>query len=239
MILEALMAAPLRAETAPQKTSPADSKSAAPSPRIASRPYLARLAALHDEAAETALLANLLGRAPYAAGAIAAAAVATALLSLPVASFAGLATWLVLVFAGIVAAARFYAKTIHAPFERAGLKAFAGDMSAVLLYAGFAWGAGAFLALPASAPVFALPLFGAGLAVVLAVVLRARDMAYCFLVPAIGLSALAPLLRPLDGGILASAGVLAAGIAAALVAEAAERLTAPRRLTDLAGLPAA
>ena len=63
--------------------------------------YLARLAALHDEAAETAHLANLLGRAPWAAGLLGLSALATAFFFARSVSPVPLAVWLVLVTAAV------------------------------------------------------------------------------------------------------------------------------------------
>src|ERR1700735_955167 len=87
----------------------------------AHRASLAQLAMLHDEARETAVLANLLGRAPYAALALAGMALVTAALSFAQSFTPALITWLVLVAAGIGAILRAYAYTIKAPFERVPL----------------------------------------------------------------------------------------------------------------------
>src|SRR5580658_9897423 len=111
-----LRATPLPVSTPPVTTPKAREPEAAPS---LARAYLTRLSQLHDEAAKTALLANLLGRATYAAAVLAAA--------------------------GVGAAARAYTKAIRAPFELGTLQGFARDLSAILVYAGFAFGAGAIL----------------------------------------------------------------------------------------------
>ena len=109
---------------------------------------IAKLALLHAEAEETARLANLLGRSLYAA-------IALPLLgALTVAFSEGMGTARLLVWCAFVAAAAIamlhaYFRTIDQPFERVALNYFAKDLSAILLFAGFAWGAGAFLALPA------------------------------------------------------------------------------------------
>src|SRR5215469_2042961 len=76
---------------------------------IPAHAYLARLASLHDEAAETAHLANLLGRAPWIAGFLGTAVLATALVSPWTPS---LAAWLALMATGIAAIAYNYSKTI-------------------------------------------------------------------------------------------------------------------------------
>jgi hypothetical protein len=200
----------------------------------AHRANLLQLALLHDEARETAVLANLLGRAPYAASAIAGAALVTAGLSFGLGSAAALVTWLVLVAAGIVAVARAYRHTISAPFERLPLRAFSRDLSAILFYAGFAWGAGAFLALPASASPLSIILFSAGTCVVVAGLLRARDQALIFLVPVAGLSALAPLVR----GDIAGLEVLVTCGAVAGAIYGADRLFAAAQAPEIAQIPA-
>ena len=106
---------------------------------------------------------------------------------------------------------RAYAKAIRAPFELATLQGFARDLSATLVYAGFAFGAGAILVLPAnvgparpfwpSAP--AHRRWSARSCV--------RDMTLCFLIPAVTLSAFAAVLRPFQGGMTDMAAMLVAG----------------------------
>ncbi|MGD0192740.1 MAG: hypothetical protein ABSD74_18530 [Rhizomicrobium sp.] len=171
---------------------------------------VARLAQLHDEAAETAFLANLLGRVPYLAAGLAAATAATAVLSRT--ELAPLLTWLTLVGAGTVALTRSYVTSIAAPFERASLQVFARDLQAILLYVGFAWGAGSFLALPADLTVFEVLLFSVGASALVAVFTREAEVAACFALPVIVLSALAAAIRPLDDAITATAAVLGAGL---------------------------
>jgi hypothetical protein len=198
------------------------------------RASLVQLAMLHDEARETALLANLLGRAPYAAAALGGLALVAAGLSFTHVSVAPLVTWLVLIAAGVGAIARAYSHTIKAPFERVPLRAFSKDLSAIMFYAGFAWGAGAFLALPSEASVPGLLLFSAGTCVAMAVLLRARDQALIFLAPVAGLGALAPLMRGEAAGLLV---VVACGIAAGLI-YAADRLFSPAPMPQIAEIPA-
>jgi hypothetical protein len=198
---------------------------AEPKPVLA-HAYLARLSALYDEAAQTAHLANLLGRAPWAAGVLGVGALATALATAQTVSTAGLVTWLLLIAAGVVAMSRAYGRAIEAPFERAILKGFAQDVSATLLYAGFAWGAGLFLALPADIGILPCVAFTAGMSIVLACLLRARDVAFCFLVPATAMGAFAAPMRPLEGNAATMLAILAGGLAAAGIAALAERLSA-------------
>lgn len=181
-------------------------------------PDMMRLAALHREAEETALLANLLGRAPYAAAFLALAAVLLAAPAAATESLAPLVVWLGLVALGLGAAVRAYARTIGAPFERASLHRFAQDLGAVLTYMGFAWGAGAFLALPVTAGPLAAASFAVLPPVAVAASLRNRMAALQFLAPATLLSAFAAVLRPLPDGALASALILLAAAAVAGIA---------------------
>jgi hypothetical protein len=228
------MAAILRATSLPATPKVRDAETA---PSLA-RGYLTRLSQLHDEAAKTALLANLLGRAPYAGAALVSATVVSALLVTSTAPAAELVTWLVLVAAGFGAAARAYAKAIRAPFELATLQGFARDLSATLVYAGFAFGAGAILVLPANTSLPALLAFGAGTSALVGAFLRVRDMALCFLIPAVALSAFAAILRPFQGGVTDMAAMLVAGMAVAAAIQLAERLAVRPSVPDLAELQA-
>ena len=195
---------------------------------------LAQLARLHDEAQETALLANLLGRAPQAAFALCGCALLAAAFSLRAMPPAEIAVWLVLMGAGIVAIWRAYARAIEAPFERAALKNFAGDLSAILFYAGFAWGAGAFLALPAQPA--ALLLFATGPCALVAGLLRARTQALFFLVPVGALAAAAALLRPVPHGLAAASLVALSGALIAGISTWIERVFSQKRDAELGQL---
>ncbi len=126
---------------------------------------------MHHEASETARLANLLGRALQAAIALPVMTV----LAVSLAGGAGAApttAWAILITVASLSVARTYAHAIGQPFERAVLKAFALDLQACCLYAGFAWGAGAFLALPGSATAMDALLFAGVPAAALAALLR-------------------------------------------------------------------
>jgi hypothetical protein len=183
----------------PDETAEAARARPAPERREDPRIRLAQLGRLHDEAAETAILANLLGRAPQVLVALAAASLAVAALSYNSMPVAEIAVWLALTAAGLAALWRAYARAIAAPFELAALKAFAGDLSAVLFYAGFAWGAGAFLALPALGDVTSVVLFAAVPCALVAALLRSPQQSLLFVAPVAGLVALAAFLRPLGG----------------------------------------
>jgi hypothetical protein len=178
---------------------------------------IAKLALLHAEAEETARLANLLGRSLYAA-------IALPLLgALTVAFSEGMGTARLLVWCAFVAAAAIamlhaYFRTIDQPFERVALNSFAKDLSAILLFAGFAWGAGAFLALPAGTDMAAAVLFAAAPGIAITALLREREAVFLFLAPAATLAAFASVLRPFAGGALCAGLILIACAAIAAVA---------------------
>src|SRR5271154_2952099 len=110
--------------------------------------YLARLPLLYDEAARDVRLGAFLSRSVAAAGLLMLAGAAALL--------AGGGTlqsdfvWSVLVLAGIAAMTVNYIRGQATPLSRVNLDVAAGDLRAILLYTGFAWGAGAFLSLPAA-----------------------------------------------------------------------------------------
>jgi hypothetical protein len=179
---------------------------------------IAKLALLHAEAEETARLANLLGRSLYAAIALPL----LVLLTVGLAGGTGLArplVWCAFVAAAAIVMLRAYFHTIGQPFERVALKSFAKDMSAILLYAGFAWGAGAFLALPAGTDMATAILFAAAPGIAIAALLREREAVFLFLAPVATLTAFASVLRPFASGALAAGLILivCAGVAAAVV----------------------
>ncbi|MGA7711896.1 MAG: hypothetical protein WCA81_08350 [Rhizomicrobium sp.] len=173
---------------------------------------IVKLALLHAEAEETARLANLLGRSPHAAIALPV----LALLTLGFAdgiSLARASVWFAFVALGSLAIMRCYAHAIGQPFQRPALKAFAKEMSPILLYTGFAWGAGAFLALPAGTNMFAAILFVAGPVIAIVALLRERDAAYLFLAPCALLACFASVLTPFAGGALTAGLILVASSA--------------------------
>jgi hypothetical protein len=175
---------------------------------------VARLADLHREAEETARLANLLGRSVHVAVALpvlAAAALAAGRIGL-----AESAAWMFFVLVASAAIGVAWRRTIGQPFERAALGSFAKDLSAILVFAGVAWGAGAFLALPADVNIGLVVLFAAGAGTAVAVLLRERECTFLFLAPAAALTSFACVLRPLGAGALDAAFVLIACIAVAI-----------------------
>jgi hypothetical protein len=191
----------------------------------AAHAYLARLAALHNEAAESSYLATLLDRAPWSAAALGVIAFATALAVAGSVPATGLVAWLLLIAAGIAAMVRLHVQAIAAPFERTALKGLVQNLSAILLYAGFAWGAGFFLVLPASPGIVASIAFTAGISIMVAGVLRTREMTFCFLAPATAMEAFGALVRPLEGNAAMLLAILAGGLVAAGAAVLSERLS--------------
>jgi hypothetical protein len=195
-------------------------------PNVAAKPDgLQRLAALHAEAAETARLANLLGRAGYVAAAIAAFALAGAAVLATLTDAATL-TWMLLCFAGAAVLGIATLRTLRAPFERLALLSFREDMKAVLLYAGFAWGAGGWLMLPYDASAAAVIAFAALPVGAIAALVKDRDCAFLFGAPITALVAFASVLRPFSDAALDAAFVLIACGAVGAAAVAAERLSA-------------
>lgn len=194
---------------------------------------IARLAALHREAEDTARLANLLGRTVPASLFLALAAGFATSLTVLTASNAAVTAWMALLLLGFAATARAYMKAIRAPFERKALTAFAADLTAVLTYMGFVWGAGAFLLLPAGCGLLAALAYAVVPAGGLIALLRARDPGLAFLAPAAMLSAFAMVLRPLPAGVLAAALTVMITAALGFAALRLERRALPR----LAGLP--
>ena len=169
---------------------------------------LSRLAALHQEAVETARLANLLGRSLYAI--IALPALAALVLALGAPALPEMIAWAILMGFACLALGRSYAHAIHQPFERATLHGFAQDLSAGLLYTGFAWGAGAFLVLPADSTGAIVIAFAAAPSVLLAALLRERQTVLLFVAPVAALTSLACVMRPFADGTAAAAIVLIA-----------------------------
>ncbi len=183
------MAAHSKALRAPDRADPVVTDDVPPDSDAVSR-----LSILHSEAQETALLANLLGRTLFAGLFLAIAAAVSIIVAH--APLAREVSWGLLMLIGAGALLWVYIRTIGSPFERSALRDFGSDLSAVLFYNGFAWGAGAFLILPPeSNPVVAL-LFSACTGVMIAAILREREPVVIFVVPVALLTALAAFLRP-------------------------------------------
>lgn len=169
---------------------------------------LATLKRLHSEAEETARLANLLGRSLYAGIALPVMSIITLGLSVEMRPDAQL-VWCLFVAAVAGAILISYRKAIRRPFEHGPLKDFAKDLSATLLFAGFAWGSGAFLALPAETTAVPALLFVAVPSITIAYLLRDREALLLFLAPSAALTVIASLLKPFDGGVVLAALIVA------------------------------
>jgi len=210
-----------------------DTAGAAPAlETIGSEGPLAALARMHHEAIETARLANLLGRSLQAAIGLPILA-AIAVFTAGGAGVPSTTAWAILIAVAALSIARAYASAINQPFERAVLRAFAKDINACLLYAGFAWGAGAFLALGAGASPVVVLLFAGIPTAGVALLLRDRLPVLLFLAPVAALTSFACVLRSFADGALAAGLVL---ILSALVAGGTilvERHVAARREADL------
>jgi len=188
---------------------------------LGAQAYLSRLAVLHDEAAETAHLANLLGRTPWAAAAVGVAGLLTIVLSLRSMPSPPLALWLAWMVVAVGVTARIYGRAIASPFDRDNLKGFARDLSAILMFTGTVWGAGVTLALPPDASMAASIFYVAGTSAAVAAALRVRDVSFCFLVPAMVVGALCVLIRDLDGPLASD--ILGGGVVVAAGAVLIER----------------
>lgn len=220
-----MVATPLAqdAGTGASQSQPKSQQFLHPQPESGSRTpnsEMSRLAGLHAEAAMTAHFANLLGRGPLLGAALIAATALTAGFAFGHVPGAEIGAWLVLMAGGCAALAKSYRQAIRAPFELVPLRAFAEDLKAIMLYCGFAWGAGAYIALPADIGLAGIVVFSAGAAAFFAITLRNKATAIAFLAPVAGMSAFAAVLRPLQDAALASALVLigCAGVAGALYA---------------------
>jgi hypothetical protein len=103
--------------------------------------------------------------------------------------------WTLLVLTGVGAMLRSYIQSIAQAFDRLPLREAAKDLRAVLLYTGFAWGAGAFLLLGNNP----MPIMGLCFAVlppaILLPLLRDKDAGLFFLGPVTVLTAAAMVLQ--------------------------------------------
>ena len=106
------------------------------------------------------------------------------------------------------------------------------DMRAVLLYAGFAWGAGALLVLPPMSGPVAVLSFTALPSLVVALLLKDRDGILAFLLPLTVIGVTAAILnhRPFAGLDTALLLMLQSGIAAYTILRARRRETLPSGL---------
>lgn len=126
-------------------------------------------------------------------------------------------TWSLLVLLGICALLRCHIRSTAS--DRASVGEAVKDLRAILLYAGFAWGTGALLVLPAATGAVAAVLFTVTPGIAMALLLRDQSGTLAFLVPLTAISILAAILRPwpdagLDTALLL---MLQSGIAACVI----------------------
>jgi hypothetical protein len=191
-----------------------------PSPVPAASPHIphaaiARLPVLHAEAAQNARLGRFVAHSVQAACLLMLTGVAT--LSMGGGSLQSDFVWSVLVLAGVVAMTLNYIRGEAAgTLRRTRIEVSAADLRAILLYTGFAWGAGAFLALPTDPGVLPAFAFVMGPVLLLAALLKDEGGIAAFTAPAVILAAAAGMLKPWPGGNIAGALLVGAGIAVLL-----------------------
>jgi hypothetical protein len=176
---------------------------------------LARLPALYGEASRNLHLSQFLARSPQACIAL----MLSGALALAWAHQGGGASlradfaWVILVLIGVIAMTRNYIRGFARSLRRVPLQEAASDLRTLLLYAGTAWGIGAFLVMPdLPAPALAFA-FAAGPSLACALLLRDNKGVIAFTAPATLVSASAALLGawPLD--VWVAGAILAAGLA--------------------------
>lgn len=187
---------------------------------------LERLNRLHDESVETARLANLLGRSPFAAAAFALGYALIAISATGGVPVVTLALWGFLVAAAVAAILRVRHQAVSSAFELLPLRAFALDLNAVMLYAGFAWGAGAFLGFQSTVGAASLLVFSLGGAAIIGAILRARNATLYFLIPNVVLTSAAAFFGSAGPGITMV--ILLSGLVVVAAIEILERIAARR-----------
>jgi hypothetical protein len=185
------------------------------------RSLLARLAVLHDEAEETAELANLVGRTPWLAALLVAGALGIVAMA-PLAAALGSALLIGVCAGGLLV---LFHHAMAAPFDLGALRAFYGAMRPALMLAGAVWGGVALTAIGPN-PLISLVFF-AGVTALAAAFLRLAPAALAFAVPA-SLAAGAAAAIGTGGAGLALASV-GAGILIVAATLLAARITAPKR----------
>jgi hypothetical protein len=188
---------------------------------------LERLTGLHNEAVETLRLTNLFARVPLAAGALGAGCATLLIISGGSGSTIFIGLWTIFVGTAVLAMLRVARRTLSTPLELPSLRAAALDLNAVMLYAGFAWGAGAFIGMPAGATLLNLLSFTLGGTLALGIILRTRGATLYFLLPNIALAAAAALFG--SAGLIATGMVLLVGGGLIGAIELFERFDARRR----------
>ena len=207
---------------------PAIERSFYPPPEApgASDDVLERLTLVHEECVETARHAALLTQTPAAARALILGCALVVGVSATSVSPVTLGLWVALVLAAAFALLRMARQTERSAFELLPLRAFSLDLNAMLLYAGFAWGAGAFLALAPTAGMLTMGAYSVGAGLVMSAVLRVTTPILCFLIPSLALGAAAALAG--SAGVPAAAAIIVSGLILAGTSAWAERRRARR-----------
>ena len=141
-----------------------------------------RLVRLHAETSEAGRLVVFLRAALNAASVF--MLMGTCVLLLGGATLAHNFAWAALMLVGVTALLYSYIRTNAAVFDRAPISESARNLRLIFLYMGFAWGAGAFLAVPAMPSSVAAVLFAAIPTLLLALLLRDGPAIALFLVSA-------------------------------------------------------
>jgi len=188
------------------------------------RQALDRLAEIHAERVKMHQAGELIARGAHVAGALTFCAMVVLAFGAGT-SLGPCFTWAMLMLVGIAALLRTQLRANV--LEAEPMAEAASDLSLILIYCGFAWGAGAGMVLsPASAPAAAL-LFAAAPSLVLSLLLKERNAVLAFLVPATAMTIAAAILRPWPDAGLTTALLL---LVQSLVAVGSQRL-ALRRVT--------
>jgi hypothetical protein len=195
------------------------------------RDALLRLPQLHREFSRNFSEARLLARAPAAALLLMLAGAATLLCV----SWSGGLTiqsgfaWSVLVLGGIALMTRTYIRGLARAADPVPLSTAAADLRAILLCTGLAWGAGAYLILPAAVPALAALAFALLPPLSLALLLRDERAATAFALP-VALLAGAALVEAGRAGLAAVIGpaVLIAGFLPCLLRRSTPVWPGPR-----------
>lgn len=187
---------------------------------------LERLKHLHSEAVETLRLMKLLARVPTAAIALGTGGAILIVSSANSVPAILLGAWALFVGAAVTAMLRLARRAGALPINLLSLRTFSLDLNAVMLFAGFSWGAGAFIGMPASATMGSLLVFTLCGALAMGMILRAKGASLYFLVPNIALAAAAALFG--SAGLTAASMIFLLGGVVAAALELFDRIVARR-----------
>jgi hypothetical protein len=181
-------------------------------------PGLVRLPEIHLEISETAALSRFLQGAVSAGAALTLCGI-VAVMFIGGGGLKQQFAWALLVLAGVTAMLRASIRAMGQALDRAPLRQSARNLRAILLYAGFAWGAGAFLLLGNDPVPIAGLCFAVLPSLLMALLLKDCAAAWRFIAPVTALSAAAIVLEPWGDApvallmLLAVQGAIAAGLA--------------------------